>query len=211
MAPKNNRDPVSSLELTLRIPLTYARSGRNLAWAAMAGARELRPLEHHPAHDVVDAHTGCRFYYHGHDLPGAPSAWHGHFHLFVPHPKGTGFSHLAALALSDQGMPQQWFSTNQWVTGESWASARQLKTALSSYAVATSGRLSPVAQWVSAFVSLEQDTLIELLRARDARLAELSSQRSQARVLADRRVHVLSMRAVRWLEKFAPPSSSLTH
>lgn len=196
----------------IAIPLGYASQGRNLAWAAMAGATELRPLVHHPRKDVVDPQTGCRFFYHGHDVNRAPPSWHGHFHLFIPHPRGHGVSHLGGLALDAQGLPQHWFSTNQWVTGEHWASARQLINRLKDFEVSARGRLAPVARWLSAFVALEHATLELLLNERDTRLARLSLERPRREVWADRRHHILSRRPVAWLRSVqAPPLSLSTH
>ena len=65
----------------LQVPLTYLDQGRNLAWAALAGAEEMVNLRHYPRHDVVDLDARTRFYYHSHPIEGGQGE-HGHFHLF---------------------------------------------------------------------------------------------------------------------------------
>ena len=176
--------------LAVSIPLDYARQGRNLAWAALAGSRRFEPLVHHPRRDVVDPAAGSRFFYHAHEVAGDAMTEHGHFHLF--HQQAQGFSHLAALSLDAQGRPLRWFCTNQWVTGESWRSAGRWVQAVQGFSLQTRGRLAPVARWLEAMVALYADELLALLHERDAVVARARAQFSSRQAcFKHRQMHIL--------------------
>ena len=178
------------------VPLHYARTGGNLAWAALAGASQFVEYEHHPRRDVVDAQHQSRFFYHAHPVEGGfagdKTLEHGHFHVFVQ--SAHGFHHLAGLSLTAQGMPLRWFTTNRWVTGERWRPASAWGHDLKRFEVTTRSRLAPVARWVTAMVQLYADDLQELLRKRDQKLQQLREQTAQTRaqIFEDRRWHVFS-------------------
>lgn len=177
------------------IPLDYARQGRNLAWAALAGLRVFDPLAHHPRRDVVDRAAGSRFFYHAHPVTGDAAGEHGHFHLFREDHKG--FSHLVALSLDGQGRPLRWFCTNQWVTGEAWRSARQWRPVLQGFDIQTRGRLAPVARWLRAMVRLYRDELHELLCERDAVVAHWTGAgHARCSLFNNREVHILCSRPI---------------
>lgn len=176
----------------LAVPLAYTAHGRNLAWAALAGAPVYQPLAHHPRRDVRDPRHGTRFYYHGHESARTDGPEHGHFHLFAEGSAPGDYTHLAALSLDDRGQPLRWFTTNGWVTGERWRPAAQVLPGLQRFQVHTPGRLAPVARWLTAMVQLFQDDLAALLHARDAELARLGPTPPSASTWADRRWDVLS-------------------
>lgn len=176
--------------LAVSIPLDYAQRGRNLAWAALAGASQFQSLVHHPKRDVVDPQARTRFFYHAHPVADDALQEHGHFHLF--HEDRRGFSHLAGLSLDAQGRPLRWFCTNQWVTGEHWRPASRWRSALSGFGVQTQGRLAPVASWLQAMVHLYQSELQTLLHERDAVLARNSHTAAQRQVFFNnRKMHIL--------------------
>lgn len=70
------------------------------------------------------------FYYHAHRTPGASSAEHGHFHLFAPLGATGGdaprYTHLLAIGVDARGMPLRLFTTNRWVTDETWLPAERV-------------------------------------------------------------------------------------
>lgn len=176
--------------LAVSIPLGYAQRGRNLAWAALAGANQFQPMVHHPRRDVVDPQAKTRFFYHAHPVADDALQEHGHFHLF--HEAPQGFSHLAGLSLDAQGRPLRWFCTNQWVTGEHWRPASRWRSVLHGFGVQTQGRLAPVARWLQAMVSLYRDELQDLLHERDAVLAHSTHSAAQRQVFFNnRQLHIL--------------------
>jgi hypothetical protein len=192
--------PEEAAMLAMSIPLDFARRGRNLAWAALAGAAAFEPLVHHPRRDVIDPLHGARFFYHAHRVAGDALQEHGHFHLF--HEKAGGLSHLAALSLDAQGRPLRWFCPNQWVTGERWRPASRWRPVLHGFTVNTRGRLGPVARWLSAMVSLYRHELFELLQERDDIVAQSAPSPAQrASLFANRQVHILCSRPVSLQDK----------
>jgi hypothetical protein len=168
-----------------------ARRGVGMAQAALAGVQQVQTLRHHPRGDVVDRDNRSQFYYHLHGSSRCPPAEHGHFHLFTRRPDG-GFSHLAGLSLDDRGWPIRWFTTNRWVTGETWLSATQLSADIDRFAPRTTGRLAPVARWLGAMVLLHRNSLKALLRRRDAVLARQLQRRDAEDFFEDRRHDVLT-------------------
>lgn len=173
------------------VQMALARRGLGLAHAALAGARQVETLRHYPRGDVVDAGNRSQFYYHLHGSSRCPPEEHGHFHLFTRQPSGA-FSHLAGLSLNDQGWPIRWFSTNRWVTGETWQPAPALEADIDRFAPRTAGRLAPVARWLGAMVLLHRDSLKALLRRRDAVVDRQLRQRDAESFFEDRRHDVLT-------------------
>lgn len=185
-------DAVATL---IDVQTRYARRGIGLSQAALAGARRFEAFRHYPADDVIDGANQSQFYYHSH---GGPRCWpgeHGHFHLFRRTARG-GFFHLAALAMDAHGWPMGWFTTNRWVTGETWAGADRVIPALGRFRPATRGRLAPVARWLGAMVELHVDLLAHLVTERDAAVARLARRVDPETLFEDRRRDVLSRRRI---------------
>jgi hypothetical protein len=182
----------------LAVQLHLAAQGRTLAGAALAGAREFVEWAHHPRDDHVDRTSGVRFYYHAHAADERVPGEHGHFHLFVPVPgEPAAISHLIAISLDDKGLPLRLFTTNHWVTGDTWLDADALIALLPGVSVRAAGRLAPVARWLTAMVTLYQDTIVALLRARDRRL------HGDAAALENRSLHIVSERRICLPERLA--------
>jgi len=179
-------------QTAVAVPLAYARAGRSVAWAALAGAGQFQSLKHYPAKDVVDRISGARFYYHAHGEQRWDPPEHGHFHLFIDGVGSRGFMHLVALSLDVKGTPLRWFATNGWVTGEGWRPAEEVMAALACFEVCASGRMAPVARWLTAMVGLFGEQLAQLLQQRDTRLAQLAAERPMSDVWQDRSHDVLA-------------------
>jgi hypothetical protein len=183
----------------LQVPLRYLERGRNLAWAAMAGASRMTPGRHYPEHDVQDSAHHSRFYYHAHPIDGGQGE-HGHFHVF--HVREAAFYHLAALSLDPQGRPMRWFTTNRWVTGEVWPAPHDLGDLVRCFAVRTKGKMAPVAAWLQAMFALYRDDIVRLLEEREQRLSALTAQQRQA-LGEDRGTHVLDSSPIHLQQRVA--------
>ncbi|GAB4398190.1 MAG: hypothetical protein OHK0048_09000 [Rhodoferax sp.] len=190
-------------QTALEVALGYARRGTSLARVALAGSTCCEAFRHYPAKDVVDAQSGCRFYYHAHPSSRRPADEHGHFHLFAHATAGQGYVHLGALSLDDRGNPLRWFMTNGWVTGESLEAARCAEDALGGFCVRTRGRLAPLARWLSAMVRLYAEDLRDLLAQRDAWLAQQAAARDVRTVWEDRQFDVVCERSIDWMGRLA--------
>lgn len=115
---------------------------------------------------------------------------YGHFHLFLdksampvaaqamiappsrakPDEPRADVVHIAALAISTEGLPLSWFTTNRWVTDEWLYPAQTVVEQLGRFDLRGPHGDPLVNDWLSAMVGLCRDTLAELLTQRDAEL-----------------------------------------
>ena len=175
----------------------YARSGSSLALAALAGARTFRAWEHYPRHDVTDRVNATEFYFHAHAGREKTLHEHGHFHVFARSDAGRRFHHIIGISIDAFGMPQRLFLTNQWVTGEDWISASAIAPKVRRFRCEVSGRMAPVAQWVSAMVQLYQTEIHALHRKRDDWwMSRRRSGVSDQTILANPRDQVIAKRRI---------------
>ncbi|MDE2416486.1 MAG: hypothetical protein KGN32_01650 [Burkholderiales bacterium] len=185
----------------LAIPLRYARAGTSLVQAAMAGTRQCVQLEHYPRHDIVDTVHHTRLYYHAHDSRRKPDAEHGHFHLFSHGTQAGDYMHLVGISLDAVGQPIRLFTTNRWVTGEVWNDAQKVEAALARFEVKTLGRMAPVARWATAMVQLYLPQIVQLVRRRDAVMAQRSTQTDWETLWEDRRLDVVTQSQISLVQR----------
>ncbi len=76
-------------------------------------------------------------------------------------------SHLAAIVVDGQGRPVRMFTTNRWVTGETWYPAGDVIRMLDRFEVSKVGPSETLNQWLGAVFRLFRPQLAELLRLRD--------------------------------------------
>lgn len=168
---------------------------------------------HYPQPDAISPVTGWRFYYHAHAARQRLGGEHGHFHVFVPPPRGKAmagrFSHLVGISVDARGLPLRLFTTNRWVTDEVWQAAGALERQLRRPGL-RGAEPADVARWLDDLLVLFADDIVSLLRARDRRMmgpaAAIDPRRledhrlrlpSQRRVSLARRVAMLDRRGVR--------------
>lgn len=190
------------------------RGGLNLVGEVLRGQGEFVEYEHYPRDDVFDATTASQYYYHAH-RDGL--AEHGHFHTFVRArgrarairaarptearerwPEGDdAISHLVAISMDDGGHPLGLFTTNRWVTGETWCAAGDVIGWLPEFAIGHANPSWPTNRWVGAMIRLYQPFIAGLLRHRDARIAHWIGEHPGIDPLEDRRLDVLGYLPVR--------------
>jgi hypothetical protein len=117
-------------------------SGSNLVIEVLRGCGDFTQWEHYPQDDVRDPKSRAQYYFHAHPPDERDEPDYGHFHLFMrpkEMPGGTrpadvkngvprasdnqALSHLIAISMTPAGMPERLFTTNRWVTGETWYKA----------------------------------------------------------------------------------------
>jgi hypothetical protein len=123
------------------------------------------------------------------DAPAAPAAVPS-----APQPNPgedeDGWCHLVAIAMDAQGRAVRLFTTNRWVTGETWYTAADVAAMLDRFAV---GGEAPLNQWITAVFGLFRPQIAELLAARDAAvMAWRRRRRGKVHVFEDRRLEVTS-------------------
>ncbi len=102
-------------------------------------------------------------------------------------------SHLVAIAMNAQGMPIRLFTTNRWVTGETWYGAADVSAMLARFAVDSARPSWPLNRWMTAMFGLFRPQMVQLLLARDAAvMAWRRRHRGKVHVLEDRRLEITS-------------------
>jgi hypothetical protein len=76
-------------------------------------------------------------------------------------------SHLVAIAVDSRGEPIRLFTTNRWVTGETWYCADDVIRMLDRFAIAEVEPSATLNRWVEAILRLFRPQIAGLLRARD--------------------------------------------
>jgi hypothetical protein len=105
-------------------------------------------------------------------------------------------SHLIAIAVDHDGEPVRLFTTNRWVTGETWYRADDVIRMLDRFALDTAEPAGPVNAWLAAMVRLYQPEIAMLLRERDRTVMDPRRQRRRVDVFEDPRLEVTSSLAI---------------
>jgi hypothetical protein len=103
------------------------------------------------------------------------------------------FSHLAAIAMSAEGEPLRLFTTNRWVTGETWYAAADVIAMLDRFVIDLARPSWPLNRWIGALFLLFRPQLVALIEARDeAVMAWRRRHRGKVHVFEDRRLEITS-------------------
>ncbi len=99
--------------------------------------------------------------------------------------------HLVALAVDPTGEPLRLFTTNRWVTGETWYRADDVIGMLERFRVRSDRPSALLNRWIGALVGLFQPEIAALLRDRDRAILE-QRWRWRGNVLEDPRLEITS-------------------
>jgi hypothetical protein len=192
------------------------KGGGNIVGEVLRGHGGFFQWEHYPPGDVYDGETHSQYYYHAH--PGTSRfVEHGHFHTFLRplgmpdgvRPAAAGavvaeaacpavagdndaLSHLVAISMDGDGYPVRLFTTNRWVTGETWYAAEDVIRMLDRFVIDLAYPSLPVNIWITAMVRLFRPQIEALVRERDAALAAQGTTRGAGAVYEDRDLEVVS-------------------
>lgn len=100
-------------------------------------------------------------------------------------------SHLVAIAIDLRGEPMRLFTTNRWVTGETWYRSDDVIKMLDRFAVAEVEPSDVLNRWVGAMIQLFRPQIGALLRARDETVMAWRRRR-RTQVFEDPRLEVTS-------------------
>ena len=100
-------------------------------------------------------------------------------------------SHLIAIAIDAGGAPLRLFTTNRWVTGETWYRAEDVIKMLDHFVIAESGPSAVLNRWIGAVVHLFRPQIAALLRARDDTVMAWRRRR-RTQVFEDPRLEITS-------------------
>jgi hypothetical protein len=110
--------------------------------------------------------------------------------------KSDEVSHLVAIAVDGAGEPTRLFTTNRWVTGETWYRAEDVIRMLDRFALDAAEPASLVNRWLAALVRLYQPEIAMLLRKRDEVVMDPRRRRRRVDVFEDPKLEVTSSLAV---------------
>ncbi len=166
-------------------------------------------LQHYPKGDVYDMETHAQYYYHAHR---PESGEHGHFHTFLraagmprdirpapyegdaPRPLGKdAVSHLVAISMDAQGYPTHLFTTNRWVTAETWYRAEDVVRMLDHFIIDHAWPSWATNRWITAMLTLFKPQIAHLLRERDRVVADWQRRYPDRDVFEDRELDVTSI------------------
>jgi hypothetical protein len=106
------------------------------------------------------------------------------------------FTHLIGMSIDSYGRPVELFTTNRWVTGETWYRAEDVVRMLDrfDFAVATASLLD---RWLAAVLRVLKPAIVELILARDTAVMDWRRRRSRRlHVFEDKRLEIVTQRRV---------------
>lgn len=191
-----------------------AKEGSNVVAELLRGAPSFYEWDHYPKGDVYDRATHAQYYYHAHPEHERP-AEHGHFHTFLrpagmprgikplpipgrtpPAEPNAALSHLVAIGMDRFGRPVSLFTTNRWVTDETWYRAEDVIRMLDFFEIDLAHPSWPVNRWISAMIPLFRPQIEWLIKRRDETMADWARKKPRADVYEDRGLNIVSEMAI---------------
>lgn len=189
-----------------------ARAGHTVVGQVLADQGEFTEWDHYPKGDVYDEQTASQYYYHAHRGPGEEN---GHFHVFLrgkgipqscrPAPydgdaeRPTGndaIAHLIAISMDSHSDAIALFTTNRWVTGETYFDAGATIGMLDLFEIDHTYPCLATNRWITAMVRLFHPQIETLVRARDTAITAHAAAHPDHDVYEDRALEITSIRAV---------------
>jgi len=186
------------------------KAGLNPVGEVLKGQGQFVKMGHYPKGDVFDRETQSQYYYHAHR-----DGEHGHFHCFLrapgmpegvaPVPEAEGrdwpagekaLAHLVAVSMDRFGAPIRMFTTNQWVTGETWYPGPDVVRMLERFTIDHASPNWATNRWLTAMLRLFRPQIEALVEARDAALADHRAIDPEADPFTDRTLETLSEVAI---------------
>jgi len=187
-------------------------AGTNPVAQVLAHQGEFLESDHYPKGDIYDDRGGSQYYYHAH-RPEADE--HGHFHTFIrakgipaavkpapylgsaERPLGeNAICHLIAISMNRAGLPTGLFTTNRWVTGETFYAAGHVMHLLGRFDVDHTYPCLATNRWISGVVQLFRPQIEQLLVDRDEVIRAWERHHPEADVFEDRDLEVTSQLSI---------------
>lgn len=197
--------------MTVECMSALHRNGSNLVLEVIKGQGEFTEWQHYPLDDVNDSESHAQYYFHAHPPDDRVDPDYGHFHTFmrrqgmpsgispapVPDFKASSVEHdhvchLIGISMSRTGLPERLFTTNRWVTDETWYRAADVIAMLDRFAIKTWSSSRLLNQWLTAMFVLYRPQIEQSLIARDRVIEVWQSMHPDQNVFEDRRLEVTS-------------------
>lgn len=184
------------------------KAGENVVGRCIANHGTFYEFDHYPEGDVYDDEFGSQYYYHAHR---EETGEHGHFHTFLraksmpksikPAPyDGDGvrpmgkdaLCHFVAISMDAPGMPISLFTTNRWVTDETYYTAEDTIAMLDRFKINHTFPCLATNNWLSAMLRLFRPQIETLLYERDEVIAKWADEHPDEDVYEDRDLELTS-------------------
>ncbi len=191
-----------------------AKTSDNIVGELLRDYDDFFEWDHYPDGDVYDFETHGQYYYHSHPKEERPGE-HGHFHTFLrpdgmppgihpapvegfvmPDDPDDALSHLAAISMDPKGFPVKLFTTNRWVTGEVWYSAKDVCRFLHRFEIDLAHPSWIVNVWVTNMIVMFLPQISELTYQRDKADENRKAAHQERDVFEDRELEVTSECAI---------------
>lgn len=185
------------------------KSGQNMVGQCLAHQGTFYEDEHYPKGDVYDSESHAQYYYHAHR---PESGEHGHFHTFLraagmprmvkpvsyagkaKRPSGKdALSHIVAVSMNRPGMPIGMFTTNRWVTDETFYPAADVIKMLDRFTIEQSYPCLATNRALTAVMHLFRPQVIALLEQRDNTIRAWEETYPDRDVYEDRELEITSI------------------
>lgn len=194
--------------------------GSNVIREAVGRPGAVDDWRHYPLGDGYDPISHAQYFFHRHPNPTEPhELGHFHLFLradgmpagtlplllpeaaianlptppqAAPSKRGARdeVSHLVAIAVDAAGEPVRLFTTNRWVTGETWYRADDVIRMLDRFALDAAEPAGSVNAWLTAMVRLYQPEIGMLLRKRDEAVMDPRRRRRKVDVFEDPKLEI---------------------
>ena len=207
--PRERLEEMAAAGETVREMMRILRkSGQNLGGQCLSNQGTFYELDHYPKGDVYDSETHSQYYYHAHRAGGRE---HGHFHTFLRaggmpsgvepvqytgkalRPSGKdALTHFVAISMDRPGNPIGLFTTNRWVTDETFYRAEDVISLLDRFCIEMSYPCLATNRTLTALLRLFRPQIEALLRERDRTISAWRTARPETDVFEDRELEVTS-------------------
>lgn len=207
-------DMIVAGEQILECYRVLRKSNTNVVAEVLKGQGDFFEWDHYPKGDVYDTETCSQYYYHAHPPETRTAIYgpeNGHFHTFV-RPKGMPrgikpasvsdykklsgpndeLTHLVGISMNRQGYPIRLFTTNRWVTGETWYTADDVLKVLNVFMMDLAYPSWPVNIWITGMMRLFRPQIDELVKERDKAVAEWIEKTPETNPYEDRNLEITS-------------------
>jgi hypothetical protein len=110
-----------------------------------------------------------------------------------PAGENDALSHLVAVSMDRAGYPIRLFTTNRWVTGETWYVADSVISMLDFFHIEHARPSWPVNIWVTGMLRLFRPQIEQLIRLRDATIASWQEAHPDTNAYEDRQLEITSV------------------
>ena len=174
------------------------KTGDTMLGEVTRGAAKLADWEHYPPGDVYDTEHHAQYYFHLHPAAERPYGELGHFHTFLRGPGMPGggsidsVCHLIGIGLDKRGKAVRLFTTNRWVTDETWYDAVEVACMLDGFIIDHARPSWPLNRWITAMLRLFRPQIMTLLAERDRAIRTWTEEHPGINTLEDRGLEITS-------------------